>query len=182
MSIEMREKLLSCGNRCIKDVREPQLQSQHRIVLIVEFIDFLSFCHFQFPCGHRCTNICHSGKCQNEESCRKKIKVYCSCKHRKVDTGCDKIRAGFELACDETCVAYNTEARRIAAEIERTKQEQEDERNRMELEKFEKKFTKKRHKERKERSTEAKDNTYAVKIAAAAAAVAILAGLIFYLF
>lgn len=109
------------------------------------------------------------------------MKIYCPCKYRKVETACDKIRGGFELACDDACAAHNIEVKRIAAEIERTKQEEEDERNRLELEKFEKKFAKKRYKERKEKYIEAKDNMYAIKMTAAAVAVAITAGLIFYL-
>lgn len=110
------------------------------------------------------------------------MKIYCPCKHRKVETACDKIRGGFELACDDACAAHNIEVNRIAAEIKRTKQVEEDERNRLELEKFEKKFAKKRYKERKEKHIETKDNMFAIKMAAAAAAVAIAAGLTFYLF
>lgn len=108
------------------------------------------------------------------------MKVYCACKHRKVDMACDKIRAGFELACDDACTTHNNEVKRVAAEAERARQEQEDERNRVELEKFEKKFAKKRHKERKEKYVETKDNMFAIKMTAIAAAVAILAGLTFY--
>lgn len=149
----IREKLLSCGNRCIKN----------------------------FPCGHRCTNVCHSGVCQNEESCRKKLKVYCECKNRKIETTCDKIRAGFTLICDETCVSRQNELKSIAEQQERERKEREEEKNRRELVEFEKKFGKKKYKERKSHMVKDTGNSHILKWCILAAAVAILAIFTFYL-
>ncbi|XP_031617999.1 NF-X1-type zinc finger protein NFXL1 isoform X1 [Contarinia nasturtii] len=151
---ENREKRLSCGNRCIKN----------------------------FSCGHRCTNVCHSGKCLNEESCRKKLKVYCECKNRKVETTCDKLRSGFILGCDDTCRSRQEETKRVAEQQERIKRQQEEEKNRIELEEFEKKFGKKKYKERKAQIIEDTDNSHLYKWAGLVAAGAILAGFIYYLF
>lgn len=112
----------------------------------------------------------------NEESCRKKLKVYCDCKNRKIDTSCDKIRAGFVLSCDETCVNRQNELKRITEQQERVKREQEEEKNRIELEEFEKKFAKKKYKERKTQIIEEKNNSYIFKwigFAIAAATIAI---------
>lgn len=136
----------------------------------------------QFSCGHRCTNICHSGRCQNEESCRKKLKVYCDCKNRKIETTCDKIRSGFVLNCDETCISRQEELKRITEQQERARREQEEEKNRLELEEFEKKFGKKKHKERKIQVIEECDNSHLFKWAGLAATVAALIGFIYFLF
>lgn len=135
---------------------------------------------FQFPCGHRCTNVCHSGPCTNAESCRKKLKIYCECKNRKVETSCDKLRSGFELKCDENCVAKLAEAKKVADDAVRVKQEQEAERNRIELEEFEKKFGKKKHKERKRPVIVEADNSHIWKLILAAVIVAILAIIIYF--
>ncbi|XP_037044387.1 NF-X1-type zinc finger protein NFXL1 [Bradysia coprophila] len=116
-----REKMKSCGNRCIKN----------------------------YNCGHRCIDVCHSGKCLNSEACKKKSKVYCECKTRKVDATCDKIRAGFQLTCDDTCKVRREEMRLAAEEQDRKQKEIEDEKNRLEMLDFEKKFGKKKFKERK---------------------------------
>ncbi len=76
-------------------------------------------------------------------------KVYCECKTRKVDATCDKIRAGFQLSCDDTCKIRQEEIRSAAEEQERKQKEIEDEKNRLEMLDFEKKFGKKKFKERK---------------------------------
>lgn len=136
---------------------------------------------FQFSCGHRCINVCHSGKCLNEELCRKKVKVYCDCKNRKIETSCDKIRAGFVLSCDEACISRQNELKRIADEQERVKREQQEEKNRQELEEFEKKFGKKKHKERKQQIIEEKDNSHIYKWAGIGIGVAVLAAFIYFL-
>ncbi|KAI8039370.1 hypothetical protein M5D96_008093 [Drosophila gunungcola] len=108
--IERREKLRSCGNRCLKN----------------------------YPCGHRCTAICHSSKCPNPELCRKKVRIFCVCKRLKQEIACDKHRAAEQ-------------SRAQAAEQQHLEQKRrdEEERNRLELEKFEAKFGKRKHKERK---------------------------------
>lgn len=136
----------------------------------------------QFPCGHRCTNVCHSGRCQNEESCRKKLKVYCECKNRKIEITCDKIRAGFVLSCDETCISRQEELKRIVEQQERARREQEEQKNRLEVEEFEKKFGKKKYKERKTQIVEEKDNSKLFKWAGLVIGVAVLAGFIYSLF
>lgn len=123
--------------------------------------------------------MCHSGPCKNGESCRKKLKVYCECKNRKIETTCDKIRSGFVLNCDETCISRQNELKRITEQLERTKREQEEEKNRSELEEFEKKFGKKKHKERKTHNVEEKDNSHLYKWAGLA--VAVLAGFTYFL-
>lgn len=76
-------------------------------------------------------------------------KVYCHCKTRKVDATCDKIRAGFQLSCDDSCKVRLEEIRLAAEEQERKQKEIEDEKNRLEMLDFEKKFGKKKFKERK---------------------------------
>lgn len=135
----------------------------------------------QFPCGHRCTNVCHSGRCQNEESCRKKLKVYCECKNRKVETTCDKIRAGFTLTCEETCVSRQNELKLIAEQQERSRKEREEEKNRRELEEFEKKFGKKKYKERKSHVIEENGKSHIIKWCILAAAIVVLAIFTYYL-
>lgn len=106
--------------------------------------------------------------------------MYCECKNRKVETSCDKLRSGFELKCDEGCLAKQAEAKKIADEILRVKREQEAERNRIELEEFEKKFGKKKHKERKRQVAVESDNSHVLKLILAAGVVAILAIIIYF--
>lgn len=104
----------------------------------------------QFPCGHRCMSICHSGKCPNPELCRKKVRIFCVCKRIKLEISCDKHRAGqTTLDCDAQCSMERSKAEAIEQQQLAEKKRQEEERNRIELEKFEKKFGKRKHKERK---------------------------------
>lgn len=138
--------------------------------------------HFQFSCGHRCTNTCHSGICRNEELCRKKLKVYCECKNRKVETTCEKIRAGFRLICDDTCIARQNELKLIAEQQERIKRELEAEKNRQELEEFEKKFGKRKQKDRKPQIVEDTNYSSTLRWTGFAVAVATLAIFIYLLF
>ncbi|KAH8315852.1 hypothetical protein KR067_011340 [Drosophila pandora] len=120
--IDRREKLRSCGNRCLKN----------------------------YPCTHRCTAICHSGKCPNPELCRKKVRIFCNCKRLKQEIACDKHRAGqTSLACDSHCKAEISRAQAAEQQDLEEKKRREEERNRLELEKFEAKFGKRKHKERK---------------------------------
>lgn len=125
--------------------------------------------------------MCHSGPCKNEESCRKKLKVYCDCKNRKIETSCDKIRSGFVLNCDETCIHRQSELKRTIELQERIKREQEDEKNRIEREEFEKKFAKKKYKERKTQIIEEKNNSAILKWLGLAVAIATLAIFIYFL-
>lgn len=96
-----------------------------------------------------------------------------------METSCDKLRSGFVLNCDEHCTAKQAEAKKIAEEAIRVKQAQEDERNRIELEEFEKKFGKKKHKERKRQVTVETDNSYTLKLILGAVVVTILAIIIY---
>lgn len=109
------------------------------------------------------------------------MKIYCDCKNRKIETSCDKLRAGFTIACDENCFAKQDEMKKIAEENERIKREQEEQRNRQELEEFEKKFGKKKHKERKRQVVEEKQDAHLLKWAAASIAVIILSIFIYYI-
>ncbi|XP_034109724.1 NF-X1-type zinc finger protein NFXL1 [Drosophila albomicans] len=119
---ELREKLRSCGNRCIKN----------------------------FGCGHRCMAICHSGKCPNPQLCRKKVRIYCSCKRIKLEVACDKHRAGqTHLECDENCQAERSKAQATEQQELELRLRQEEAKNKLELEKFEQKFGKRKPKERK---------------------------------
>lgn len=132
-------------------------------------------------CGHRCSSVCHSGKCPNPDLCRKKVKIYCDCKNRKLDVTCDKIRSNFTLSCDEVCGEKQKEAQKITDENDRLKREQELERNRQEIEEFEKKFGKKKYKERKRIVVEEDNNKQFIWIGAAVGAV-VLAAFAYYLF
>lgn len=72
--------------------------------------------------------------------------------------------------------------KRIAEQQERARREQEEEKNRLELEEFEKKFGKKKHKERKTQIIEDKNNSHLFKWVGIAVAVAALSGFIYFLF
>lgn len=129
----LREKLESCGNRCMKN----------------------------YPCEHRCTSICHSGPCPNPESCKKKMKIYCECKNLKSEITCEKYRQGFKkLPCNDNCMKIQQEQQRIQIEQEEAQRKIEEEKNRLELEMFEKKFGKKKFKERKHIEKEPEKKNY----------------------
>lgn len=85
------------------------------------------------------------------------------------------------LSCDETCINRQNELKRIADEQERLKREQEEEKNRLELEEFEKKFAKKKYKERKIQVIEEQNNSILLKWGGLAVAVSILAVFIYFL-
>lgn len=109
------------------------------------------------------------------------MKVYCECKNRKIETTCDKIRTGFTLICDETCISRQNELKLIAEQQERLRKEREEEKNRRELVEFEKKFGKKKYKERKSNIVEDTGHSNILKWCILAAAIAILAIFTFYL-
>lgn len=111
-------------------------------------------------------NICHPGACQGAENCRKKVKLMCACKTRKIDLTCDKIRAEniTLLECNGEC---EEKKRLIEEENQRKIQKQrllEEEKNRKELEEYEKKFGPKKYKERKQRHVEEKSSNLKMKI------------------
>ncbi|ALC44013.1 CG15011 [Drosophila busckii] len=120
--LERGEKLRCCGNRCLKN----------------------------FACGHRCITICHSGKCPNPELCRKKVRIYCACKRLKQEIACDKHRAGqTSLSCDDNCQAERAKVEATEQQQLARKKQLEEEKNRIELEKFQQKFAKRKPRERK---------------------------------
>lgn len=134
---EEKEKIMSCGIRCNRN----------------------------YPCGHQCRAVCHSGKCPNPEQCKKKIKLYCQCKNLRQEVTCEKIRIeNFQMRCNETCAAKKQELREAAKQKEAELKKQEEERNRIELEEFEKKYSKKKPRERKAVVVKNQEDTNFVKI------------------
>lgn len=85
------------------------------------------------------------------------------------------------LSCDDTCAIRKNEIMRAAEETERIRREKENERNRLELEEFEKKFAKKKPKDRKTKIIEDKNDFQLVKWISIAGVVAILAIFLAYL-
>ncbi|KAL1117247.1 hypothetical protein AAG570_004573 [Ranatra chinensis] len=112
-SKEQRIEKLSCGNQCPK----------------------------KYECGHKCTSVCHSGDCPSWDSCRRKVKVTCSCKRIKKEYQCSLVVAGKIIVnCDEECKQIKL---RKLQEDEKDKERQrleEERRNREEIEKYEKKM------------------------------------------
>lgn len=114
---QQKDEILRCGNQCPKN----------------------------YSCGHRCVDICHSGPCLKEESCNKKVKVWCKCKRLKKDFSCMQIRKGNGIVkCDDVCQKIKDELEK-ARELEIAKKNKEEElKNQREIEMFEKKFKPKR--------------------------------------
>lgn len=133
---DVRERLLSCGNRC------PKL----------------------YPCGHRCKATCHSNECENPEECRKKTKVQCGCKLRKVEVTCDKVRSGFTLLCDTSCQEKNQLVEQNKKEQERIKAKEEEEQRRKDIEEYAAKFGPKTTKQKKRETVIEEDNGNKKKI------------------
>ena len=50
----------------------------------------------------RCFKTCHRGECGDRKLCKKKVKVYCSCKRVKQDVQCNKA-ADFVVSCKSDC-------------------------------------------------------------------------------
>ncbi|KAG5674339.1 hypothetical protein PVAND_004314 [Polypedilum vanderplanki] len=149
------EKYRCCGARCIK----------------------------LYPCGHQCTMNCHYGECQGAENCKKKVKLLCSCKNRRVEFSCDKIRAeNITFAnCNEDC----DEKKRLLDEEKQKKLEKqraiEEEKNRRELEEYEKKIGPKKYKERKQRVVEEKKSNFKMIIGISTAIILIIAILLYFM-
>lgn len=94
----------------------------------------------------------------------------CSCKTRKADLTCDKVRAEniTILECNSEC---EEKRKQIEEENQRKilKQKQlEEEKNRKELEEYEKKFGPKKYKERKQRHVEEKKSNLKLKVVVSA--------------
>uniref|UniRef100_A0A4X2KRY0 Nuclear transcription factor, X-box binding like 1 n=1 Tax=Vombatus ursinus TaxID=29139 RepID=A0A4X2KRY0_VOMUR len=69
-------------------------------------------CPKELPCGHRCKELCHPGKCPF--NCNQKVKLRCPCKRIKKELQCSKVREGrVSLECDTTC----KEMKRKASEV-----------------------------------------------------------------
>uniref|UniRef100_A0A1S4GP15 Uncharacterized protein n=2 Tax=Anopheles gambiae TaxID=7165 RepID=A0A1S4GP15_ANOGA len=146
-----RESFLSCGQKCIKN----------------------------FPCGHRCTSICHPGRCPNPEQCSKKVKVACKCGQRKVEVSCKVARATPTLDCDQQCEAVRAQKQEEQERKEREARAEEELQNQRELEEYERKFGKRKHRERKRHQVqqEEKGTHWAVYVAPV---VAVLIGVALY--
>ncbi|KAK3912840.1 NF-X1-type zinc finger protein NFXL1 [Frankliniella fusca] len=98
-------------------------------------------CPKSFPCGHKCTSLCHAGDCPDSEKCSKKTKVYCSCRRIKKEVRCDVARSSeFSLPCDETCEVQKSEKEKMQAEEAKRRRTKEEEEARMEAERFQKKI------------------------------------------
>ena len=50
----------------------------------------------------RCTLTCHTGECSQPEACKKKVKLYCTCKRKKQEMQCHNSKS-VKLKCDEEC-------------------------------------------------------------------------------
>lgn len=122
--------------------------------------------YFQYSCGHSCTSFCHKGPCPGSANCKKKVRIYCKCKQRKIDFSCDILQSEkiISIPCDSTCeIKKQLEQEEIIKEKRRL-EEIENVRNQKEIEMFEKKFGPKKFKERKLKSfdTEPKTNNYKI--------------------
>ena len=134
-----------------------------------------SFSHFQYTCGHRCVENCHSGPCPNPEACSKKVKVFCKCKRIKKDFPCIAVRTGtITVDCDNVCRKIKEEQDK-QREIEMARKRQEEEaRNQLEVEKFERKFKPRRKGKGRTQMSDDLDTGRSSLFKKAAAAVGIL--------
>lgn len=126
---------------------------------------------------------CHPGPCPNPEQCKKKVKVACICKVRKVDVSCEKLRQGpFTLDCDETCQLKMDERKKAEVKLAEERMAAEEEQKRIEMEEFQKKYGTKKPKERKQRQTSVEENRNWLRISGIAAIVLIaVVGVVYYL-
>lgn len=108
----------------------------------------------------------------------------CKCKSRKADISCEKLRARKQLAdCDDNCKTKLKELRQIEEEKEMLLKQEETERNRLEMEEFQRKYGSKKPKERKVRAVEveSKSNKGIYAIAVSSVVLLVAAALYFYL-
>lgn len=114
------------------------------------------------------------------------MKLTCECKTRRIDYTCDEIRVKniSVVACDEQCQAKKQLAEEELKVKLARKMELEAEKNRQELELFEKKFGKKAKKERKPKFVEAKKSNInlILSVAFSVSVVLIASGLYFAMF
>ncbi|KAF5270987.1 hypothetical protein FQR65_LT05337 [Abscondita terminalis] len=118
-----KEELESCGNQCPKN----------------------------YPCGHRCRSNCHAGECRNSELCKKRVKITCSCKRIKKEFSCEEFRSTVAMVkCDEVCQEKQREEKKARDLANERKRKEEELKNKIELEKYEKLLHgKKKSKERR---------------------------------
>ncbi|XP_011876774.1 PREDICTED: NF-X1-type zinc finger protein NFXL1 [Vollenhovia emeryi] len=129
-----RDELLKCGNQCPKN----------------------------YPCGHRCVNDCHSGECKGGEGCSKKVRLWCKCKRIKKDYLCSLLqKEPITVECDGVCESLRNERKEAQEAMIARKLEEEELRNREEIEKFEKKFKPRR--KRKDKYDSAKQSRGSAK-------------------
>lgn len=109
------------------------------------------------------------------------MKLICACKTRKVDFTCDVVKARnlTAIECDEVCMQKKMLADEQKLLENAKKAEVEAERNRLELENFEKKFGKKKYRERKTRVNEEVKNNSPLIIACVSGFI-VLSAIIFY--
>uniref|UniRef100_A0A182N7V1 NF-X1-type domain-containing protein n=1 Tax=Anopheles dirus TaxID=7168 RepID=A0A182N7V1_9DIPT len=145
-----RESFLSCGQKCIRNL----------------------------PCGHRCTAICHPGRCPNPELCAKKVKISCQCAQRKMEVSCKMARTSPTLDCDEHCAAIKAQKQEELDRKEREARAQEELERQRELEEYERKFSRRKHRERKRHQVQQEETgthwaVYAVPVVAVLVAVVV---------
>ncbi|EEB18933.1 nuclear transcription factor, X-box binding protein, putative [Pediculus humanus corporis] len=134
---DVKDKLLSCGNKCPKN----------------------------YPCGHKCKSDCHVGDCPDPDSCRKKVKKSCKCGKVKKEITCDMARACKKefLDCDETCLIKSIQEKR-EKELETEKRKLEEEKRSLnEYEKFQNKFRTGRKGKQKKKMVEEEKPSFASK-------------------
>ncbi|XP_041971572.1 NF-X1-type zinc finger protein NFXL1 [Aricia agestis] len=136
---------------CHCGVTENYLRCFELLTVTEETLSCKQQCPKNLECGHRCKNLCHSGKCGQNQECTKKTKVVCPCGNLKKDAPCNVVRKSeYKIVCDQTC-----EDKKLAAIIEKEQEEKrlrqlEEERNRKELAEYEWKLSgKKKYKEKR---------------------------------
>ncbi|XP_054708933.1 NF-X1-type zinc finger protein NFXL1-like [Uloborus diversus] len=119
---EEKSSLLSCSNRCPK----------------------------QISCGHRCTLLCHAGLCSTIENCKKKITVRCPCKRRKREIQCcNQTKNGNHLECDDECLEQKESIAAVELQLILRKKAEEDKKQEQELQEFLRKTEGKKKKKKK---------------------------------
>ncbi|XP_034825862.1 NF-X1-type zinc finger protein NFXL1 [Maniola hyperantus] len=137
---------------CHCKVTEIYMQCWELATATEEMLSCKQQCPKNLDCGHRCKKVCHAEPCRDNQTCLKKAKINCPCGNLKKEAPCKAVRnSEIQIKCDESC-----EAKKIAAKLEREKEEKrlkelELEKNRKELEEYEWKLSgkKKKYKEKK---------------------------------
>jgi len=112
-------------------------------------------CPKMLPCKHQCTAFCHPGTCPSPEKCTEKVKVRCPCRNRKREFVCNEVQAGFaKVECEDSCQNKKSKALKEAEAREVALREEEEVRQREELEEFQRKMKPRKRKPRKQRTEE----------------------------